>query len=170
VKAEKELENRFLDLVEKHQAIIHKICILYSGQWFSRDDLSQEIILQLWKSYPNFRNESAFSTWMYRVALNTAISLTKRRQSFLFFNEDFESYEFEDDCADRTEDFILLNKSIRQLNKIDRAIILLWLEEKKYEEIADIMGITLKNVSVRIHRIKNKLEKIIRKYHQNGNI
>ncbi|MDX1284297.1 MAG: sigma-70 family RNA polymerase sigma factor, partial [Draconibacterium sp.] len=116
---------------------------------------------QLWKSYPNFREEAQFSTWMYRVALNTAISSVRKEKRMPVFEPLRETDRIQDDGGHEKEKVKLLYRSISKLNRIDKALILLWLEEKNYEEIASIMGISQKNVSVKLVRIKRKLEEIV---------
>ncbi len=140
---------------------MHKISFIYANTSLIREDLYQEITLQLWKSYPSFRNESAFSTWMYKVALNTAISFTKK--TFLPENgpKDEPSYEMEDD-TEYSEKVRTLYKAISRLKKVEKAIILLWLEERSYDEIAATIGISVKNVSVKLVRIKEKLSDMIK--------
>jgi len=151
----------FSELVEKHQAIIHKVTMVYANGRANREDLFQEICLQLWKSYPNFRSEAKFSTWMYRVALNTAISNVRKEIKNPDYEQLRETDKIEDDGSDEMEKVTLLYRAISKLNRIDRAMILLWLEEKNYEEIASIMGTSKKNVSVKLVRIKRKLEELV---------
>jgi RNA polymerase sigma-70 factor (ECF subfamily) len=154
-------QQHFLELIHKHQSIIHKICFVYCKNKSDREDLQQEIILQLWKSFPSFNENAAFSTWMYRVALNTAINQT-RRPGLLFDNSS--SPEIPCDPADSyelSEEIQILYKAISQLRKVEKAIILLWLEDKSYEEIAGAIGITVKNVSVRLVRIRARLAELI---------
>ena len=147
--------------IEKHQAIIHKITMVYTNDSADREDLFQEICLQLWKAFPNFREEAKFSTWMYRVSLNTAISNVRKNRN----KPNFESLKGTEQIADRThtdtEQIKLLYQGISMLNSIDKAVILLWLEEKRYEEIAAIMGTSRTNVSTKLVRIKRKLEELI---------
>jgi len=157
-----QLETEFLNQVKSHQNIIHKICFIYSRNRSDKEDLYQEIVLQLWKSYPSFGKRSAFSTWMYRVALNTAISTTQR----FWFTADTELPElaFEAESQmDLSEDIRILYRAISKLAKIEKAIILLWLENRSYDEIAETTGISVKNVSVKLVRIKARLSEIIRK-------
>jgi RNA polymerase sigma-70 factor (ECF subfamily) len=158
-------KNRFVKLVHDNQAIIHKICHVYCNNEDDKQDLYQEITLQLWKSFPGFLGKSSFSTWMFRIALNTAITMTKKMKFFEDIEanpEVFKTYDFESD-TERNDDIRLFYNAINQLNKIEKAIILLWLEEKSYGEIADITGLTVKNVSVKLVRVKNKLGEIIQK-------
>ncbi len=158
------MEKEFLQIIQKNQGIIHKVCNIYCDTDDDRNDLFQEIVVQLWKSYPSFRNESKISTWMYRVALNTAITTfkkSKRRpdQSSLTY----ENFQIEDEKYDsETEENIkILHKAIQQLTGIEKSIILLFLENKKYEEIAEITGITQNYVRVKMNRIKKKLKKLM---------
>jgi len=158
------LEKEFLHIIQKNQGIIHKVCNIYCDTEDDRSDLFQEIVVQLWKSYPNFRRESKVSTWMYRVALNTAITSfkkSKRRpdQSSLTY----ENFQIEDEKYDtETEENIkVLHKAIQQLTGIEKSIVLLYLENKKYEEIAEITGITQNYVRVKMNRIKKKLKKLM---------
>jgi len=162
MKKEIQIEEKFLEQIKRHQNIIHKICFIYSKNRPDREDLYQEIILQLWKSYPTFGQRSAFSTWMYRVALNTAISATKK---FWFLSEtELPDVGYEDEnMSDMSEDIRILYNGISKLAKVEKAIILLWLESKSYEEIAETTGISVKNVSVKLVRIKSRLSEIIKK-------
>jgi RNA polymerase sigma-70 factor (ECF subfamily) len=154
-------KKEFSELIQKNQRIIHKITMIYANGPADREDLFQEICLQLWKSFPGFREEAQFSTWMYRVALNTAISNFRKRKNFFSFESVREVERIPDETFDETENVKLLYKAISTLNQIDKAIILLWLEEKNYEEIASIMGTSKTNVSVKLVRIKRKLEEMI---------
>jgi len=158
------LEREFLEIIKNNQGIIHKVCNVYCDDQDDRDDLFQEIVAQLWKSFPSFRKESKFSTWMYRVALNTAITSfkkTKRRpdQSRLTYD----NFQIKDVNYDtETEDNIKqLHRAVAQLTGIEKSIILLYLEDKKYEEIAEITGITQNYVRVKMNRIKKKLKKFM---------
>ena len=117
--------------------------------------------MQLWKSYPNFREEAQFSTWMYRVALNTAISNVRKENKAPSFEHLRETDRMAEDKNDEKERVRLLYQAISKLNRIDKAIILLWLEEKNYKEIAAILGTTKTNVSVKLVRIKRKLEELV---------
>jgi RNA polymerase sigma-70 factor (ECF subfamily) len=157
-----EIEKEFVKQIQKHQGILHKICFVYSNNTADKEDLYQEIVLQLWKSYPSFRKEAKFSTWMYRLALNTAITLNKKASKFKNKAQLSDDYTVEQ-VDDYSEDIKILYKAISKLSKIEKAIILLWLEEKTYREIAEIVGITEKNVSVKLVRSKKKLGKLIKK-------
>jgi len=158
---QKSNKKEFSQLIEKHQAIIHKVTMVYSNGSADREDLFQEICLQLWKSYPNFRAEAKFSTWMYRVALNTAISNVRKNRNAPQFEHLPDSDRVADDPSGEMEQVKLLYTAISKLNRIDKAIILLWLDEKSYEEIASIIGTSKTNVSVKLVRIKRKLEELV---------
>ncbi|WP_319499687.1 sigma-70 family RNA polymerase sigma factor [uncultured Draconibacterium sp.] len=154
-------KKEFSELIEKHQAIIHKVTMVYTNGPADREDLFQEICLQLWRSYPNFREEAKFTTWMYRVALNTAISDVRKKNKDLHFEQLRDNDRMETEPSDEKEQMRLLYRAISKLNRIDKALILLWLEEKSYDEIAAIMGTTKGNVSVKLVRIKRKLEELV---------
>lgn len=158
-----ELERDFLKNLNENQHILNKICFIYGSCKEGREDLRQEIVLQLWKSYASFAEKAKFSTWMYRVALNTALTYIKRRPVNILSNSLPDSIEDLESEKDFSEEIRLLYKAISHLNKIDKAIIFLWLEEYSYEEIANIIGTTVKNISVKLVRIKSKLGEIILK-------
>jgi len=155
-------KNKFTGLLEENKGIIHKISMLYTNNPVDKEDLFQDICFQLWKSYSTYRNESRFSTWLYRVALNTAISQVRKKKKTVFVTETFSDQIYDSNSFYQEEQVRQLFKAISQLNKIDRAIIMLWLEEKHYEEISDILGITKSNVSVKLVRIKKKLAEIMK--------
>ncbi len=155
------MKDQFLKLLKEHQGIVHHICALYANNLEDRKDLFQEISFQLWKSFRSFRNESKFSTWLYRVSLNTAITHIRKRRKISFTSLEEMDYVLVDSSNPSDDDIQNLYQSISKLTKVDRAIILLYLEEKSYEEIGDILGITISNVGVRINRIKSKLEKLL---------
>lgn len=158
------MEKEFIQIIQKNQGIIHKVCNIYCDDHEDRNDLFQEIVAQLWKSYPSFQNKSKFSTWMYRVALNTAITSfkkTKRRpdQSKLTY-ENFQ-IESEDYDTEMEENIKHLHRAVAKLTGVEKSIVLLYLENKKYEEIAEITGITQNYVRVKMNRIKKKLKKLM---------
>ena len=157
------LKEEFISQVEKHQGIIYKVSRIYCDKDECRQDLFQDILVQLWQSYPSFNNKSKFSTWLYRVALNTAIAQFRKDKKN---NEDTmpeipvnvveeETYK---EKEDRRE---LVQKAISKLSKAEKAIIILYMDDYSYEEISDIAGITMSNVGVKINRIKTKLQKIL---------
>lgn len=143
--------------------MVHKVCNLYAETADERKDLFQEIVLQLWRSYPTFRGEAKFSTWMYRIALNTAITGWRRSSRRLTF-EEIEDRHFNVSTIaepDKEEQIQNLYKAIRQLPEVDRALIMLALEDVPYEEIAITVGLTQNNVRVRMMRIREKLKKML---------
>jgi len=159
-----ELEQSFVTLLRANQNIIHKICRLYTRDEEAHHDLFQEVTIQLWKAFPGFRGESKFSTWAYRVALNTAITLYRKNsrtptaaslddQRLLLPQEE---YNFEQE-----EHIRLLYEAVQQLNDIEKALVFLYLEDKDYHEIAETLGISEVNARVKMNRIKTKLKKII---------
>ena len=126
-------ENEFVTLVQKHQNLIHKICRLYTNDSDGHNDLFQEITIQLWRAYPKFRGDSKFSTWMYRVALNTAITLYRKSKRQID-TQDFESLSFKiksEEYDDTTEQQLkLMYDAVKKLNDIDKALVFLYLEDK----------------------------------------
>jgi RNA polymerase sigma-70 factor (ECF subfamily) len=157
-------KNRFLELIEQNQDIIHKICSLYAGNTDDRKDLSQEIVCQLWKSFQSFRGDSKFTTWMYRVALNTAL-LTSRRNQGRERTESLKDHHGDIPIGVTAREkhgrISRLYEAINQLRALDRAIILLFLEQFTYREISEFIGISESNVSVRLVRIKKKLKELL---------
>ena len=135
---------------------------MYENDPDVRNDLFQEIVLQLWKSFPSFRGEAKITTWMYRIALNTAISGfrkdTRKVKTEDLNDSHFNISEYHDD---REENFLKLQWAIKQLSEIDRAMIMMALEEVPYEEIAETIGISQNNVRVRMNRIREKLRKLM---------
>lgn len=151
-------QERFLDLVHEHQGIVGRVCSLYARGADDRDDLYQEIVLQLWRAYPSFRGDAKVSTWMYRVALNTAL-LSRRRRSRR--PETTTGIDLAGTVAAAPDhggdDLRALYAAIRTLPTLDRAIVLLYLEQHTHDEIAAVTGLEAKNVGVRIVRIKKRL-------------
>jgi RNA polymerase sigma-70 factor (ECF subfamily) len=157
-------EQQFINLINEHQGLIHKVCIMYESDRDQRNDLFQEIVLQLWRSFPTFRGESKITTWMYRIALNTAIS-RYRKESRMVRTEDLHETHFNisDQLSpnENEENIQRLQHAIRQLSEIERAMVMMALEEIPYEEIAETIGITQNNVRVRMNRIREKLRKLM---------
>lgn len=156
----KELEHSFVTQLEENQNIVHKICRLYTNDSDSHKDLFQEITIQLWRAFPKFRGDSKFSTWMYRVALNTAITLY-RKSKRMVKTQDFEDVSFKISAQDYDEtieeQLKLMYRAVKDLNDIDKALVFLYLEDKSYKEISDLLGITEVNSRVKMNRIKGKL-------------
>jgi len=158
------VSDSFIKQISENKGIIHKICNIYCNNLDEKKDMMQEITLQLWKSFPNFQGSSKFSTWMYRISINTAITNIRKSKRHPLMEALFES-EIElpekEDMAEMDDDVNQLYKAIAKLKEVDRAIILLYLEEKSYNEISEILGLSEKNISVKLVRIKVKLEKIL---------
>jgi len=164
MKLTKDLEHSFVEELEKHQNIVHKVCRLYTNNQDAHNDLFQEITIQLWKAYPKFRGDSKFSTWMYRVGLNTAITLYRKgKRSISTQNMDDVLYKIKSEEYDDTEEqqLKLLYKAVHQLNDIEKALVFLYLEDKNYREISETMGITEVNARVKMNRVKTKLRTIL---------
>jgi len=159
-----ELEHSFIEQLEKHQNIVHKVCRLYTNNQDAHNDLFQEITIQLWKAFPKFRGDAKFSTWMYRVGLNTAITLYRKRKRTID-TQQFDSIEFKikSEEYDDTEEqqLKLLYSAVHQLNDIEKALVFLYLEDKNYREISETMGISEVNARVKMNRVKNKLRTIL---------
>ena len=158
-------ENDFLELLKKHQNIIHKICRIYAYDDASQKDLFQEISIQLWKSYPNFEGKSKFTTWMYRVGLNTAITLYRKNKKTILGEDlimlsELKAYEEYDDAKEIQIQW--LYEKIETFSEIEKALILLYLEDKKYTEIAETLGISEVNARVKISRLKRKLKTMLK--------
>jgi RNA polymerase sigma factor (sigma-70 family) len=161
---QKDLETKFLSDFESNQNIAHKICRIYTTNQDAHNDLFQEITIQLWKNYSKFRGDSKFSTWMYRVALNTAISLYRKSTRTIKTQDisDF-TYKIKATDYDNTEELQLkaLYTAIHKLNDIDKALIFLYLEDKPYREISETLGISSVNARVKMSRAKEKLKNIL---------
>ena len=152
----------FLQLIQDNKGIIFKVCNAYCANVHDREDLAQEIIYNVWKSWSSFDNSYKFSTWMYRIALNVAISFYRKQHT----NTKAVSFDLtETEIADKTEphdataeNSALLQQFINELNMFDRALMLLHIDGKTYAEIALILGITETNTATKINRIKNTLK------------
>jgi len=156
-------EATFLQLVKEHQKMIHKVCNLYCHSPYEREDLFQEIVVQLWKGYPKFRGDEKFSTWLYRVALNTAIAgLRKKEKNIAYVDPSVLPTALQNlnDNNPEQEQLQQLYEAIRKLGEIDRAVVMLYLEDKSYEEMEEVLGISQNNLRVKMNRIKEKLRKL----------
>lgn len=160
----KELEHQFVTALENNQNIVHKVCTLYTNDKDSHKDLFQEITIQLWKAYPKFRGDAKFSTWMYRVAINTAITLYRKSKNGVL-TQDYESviFRIKADEYDETEEqqLKLMYKAVKELGDVDKALVFLYLEGKNYTEIAETLGISEVNARVKMNRIKTRLKNIL---------
>lgn len=153
-------EQDFLLLLQQHQGIIRKVCHLYGHSDVDRDDLYQEIVIQLWKAFGSFRGESKISTWMYRIALNTAISNLRKqtRKVSLSFPEFIPKEEADSEEEKLKEERLNeMYAAISRLTEVEKAIVMLYLEDKSYEEMEEILGISNGTLRVKMNRIKDKL-------------
>jgi len=149
--------------VNASRGILYRICSVYAADREDRDDLYQEMLFQLWRSYASYQGQSSFSTWMYRVTLNTALMhRRKRSRAHRVLDGSGADLEITDPSpAHEDPDVQRLRSCIQQLGGVDRAVILLRLEEKSYQEISDITGLSESNVSVRIVRVKERLRQML---------
>lgn len=161
---DKPSEHNFVELLEKHQNIVHKVCRLYTNNYDAHNDLFQEITIQLWKAFPKFRGDSKFTTWMYRVGLNTAITLYRKSKRRIKTQE-FDAIQFkisaEEYDSTEEEQLKLMYQAVHQLNDIEKALVFLYLEDKDYREISDTLGISEVNARVKMNRVKKKLKTIL---------
>lgn len=154
-----ESEKEFLHQLNEHQKIIHKVCNLYMHFPEDKEDLFQEVTLQAWKAFHKFRGDAKFSTWLYRVALNTAITFFRKekRQSFIDSVSEIPDKQVSSEKDQIEEQTRAMYLAIGELSKIDKAIVMLYLEDYSYAEISDIIGITANNIAVKMNRIKGRL-------------
>ena len=159
------MEKEFVKLINDYRSLIFKVCNLYCSDPESRRDLFQEVVLQLWKSFPGFRRESSNSTWIYRIALNTAIS-NFRKESKKPGKRPLSMLEFDipdmSGISEEIENRSTLKLAIEKLTEIEKAVIMLYMDDKSYDQISEIIGISNSNVGVRLNRIKNKLSNLIK--------
>jgi len=151
-------EKDFIELIQQNQGLIYKVAKVYANSNEDEQDLYQEIVYQLWKSFGSFRNEAKISTWMYRIALNTSIAHLNRekRRTYVTLDETFFNKPEAVDTI-HNEQLEILYAQIKKLNTIEKGIILLYLEGKSYDEIASITGFTVTNIGTRLGRIKQKI-------------
>ena len=152
----------FIRLISQRERLIYKVCSIYLKDAEDRKDLFQEIVLQAWRAYPRFENRADAGTWLYRVALNTAI--THQRKSRKIKLLEIDDYSFEDmghwDNEEDEEKYKILYSLMAELPALEKALLLLYMEDKSYQEIGDIMGISPSNVGTRLNRIREKLRKM----------
>ena len=153
-------EQGFLAMLDEYKSVIAKVCCVYASPTADFGDLYQETVVNLWQGYDKFRGESKLSTWIYRVAFNTCITWVKRnrRHSDMLSIDDVLSVEAEE--STRLDDYRHLQSLIARLEPMEKAVVTLWLDEKSYEEIAAITGLSQSNVGVRLHRVKEKLARL----------
>jgi len=159
------MENDLVEILNNYQGLIYKVCNLYCQDREDRKDLFQEIVFQVWKSLGSFQHKSSISTWMYRIALNTAITHFRKEKRTFHHHFSLNNIEIPElnDSEEKEEQFMSLFAAIHDLDKIDKSIILLYLEEKTYAEISEITGLSKSNVGVKLNRIKAKLSVTLKK-------
>ena len=157
--------------MQEHQALLHKVCNLYCVSLQDKEDLFQEIVIQVWKSYPGFRGEAKFSTWLYRIALNTAISNLRKQKKRVTATQ-FAAFPADLPAANQDtgqeEQLQQLYTAIGQLTEVEKALVMLYLEDKSYDEMEEILGINQNNLRVKMNRIKEKLRKLTKEEDEYG--
>jgi len=159
-----ELQERFQTVVDQHKKILYKVCNSYCRNRDDRDDLAQEIIIQLWRSFGKFDERYRFSTWMYRIALNVAISFYRRENTRTRYVISDEQHLLEavDEAKDQPEEIRFLYEFIDGLDPLNKALVLLYLDGNNYQEIAEVLGISETNVATKISRLKSKMKQEFR--------
>lgn len=152
-------ERLFADIVESNKSAIYSVCYMFAKNADEADDLFQEVLINLWKGMGTFREESKISTWIWRVSFNTCISADRKRKrdKSVRLSMDINLYDTHDEDSRQIK---MLHDRVHRLKPFDRAIVMLWLEGMPYDEIAAVVGITVKNVSVRLVRIKEELKRM----------
>ncbi len=154
-------EKEFLSIIREYERVIYKVCYLYTTKNAPLADLYQEVVLNIWRAYPRFRGDSKVSTWIYRIALNTCISFIRKEKNipeFVTLTQEVEWMGNENDP--QAEMLRQLHHLISRLGQLDKSIVLLYLEDKSYEDISEITGLTVTNVATKLSRIKDKLRKM----------
>ena len=159
----REAEKQFESRINEHKQLLYKVCRIYAYNDADRQDLFQEIVIQLWKAFQNFKGDSKFSTWLYRVAINTAITGLRKQKNFISTYEPATLPEYvSDDTSSQAaeEQLQQLYSAIEKLNEVEKAIVLLYMEDHSYEEMENVLGINQGNLRVKMNRIKEKLRQL----------
>ena len=158
----KETEIEFEKRIREHALLIHKVCRIYADSDADRQDLFQEIVIHLWKAYPKYQGLSQFSTWLYRVGINTAITGLRKQRNFITTYEPaaLPSHHPDETDNEEEEQWQQLATAIKKLNEVEKAIVMLYMEDRSYEEMEDILGISQGNLRVKMSRIKEKLRQL----------
>lgn len=159
-------EKEFAQLIKDNQGLIIKVSRLYTNSLEDEEDLFQEIVLQLWRSYDSFKGNSKISTWMYRVALNTAITLFRKKTKSPQTDElqDFHQKDYIEDDDEKQMQISLLYKVVKMLPKVERAIVMMYLDDLPYRDISENLGITEVNARVKMNRLKKTLKELMEKH------
>lgn len=159
---EQRLNDQFEQIIAQHKGILFKVARIYCSRADDRDDLVQDMMIQVWRALPSYNDRFALTTWLYRIALNVAISDYRKNARRMHFSEPITAQTIDaatDKLSEKEQTLQQLEQFIQELNELDKALILLYLEEKSQAEIADILGLTVSNVSTKVGRIKEKLKK-----------
>ena len=154
------VEQEFLSVIREYERVIYKVCYLYTTPNATLNDLYKEVLLNIWKAFPKFRRECKISTWIYRIALNTCISFIRKEKNIpeiVTLTQEADRSEEDDETQTMLQQ---LYRMINRLGQLEKSIILLYLEEKSYEDISEITGLTVTNVATKLNRIKDKLKKM----------
>ncbi len=154
-----DLKDEFVELVTKYKDVIFKVCYICAEK-DDVEDCYQEVLIQIWRSLPKFRGESSITTWIYRISLNTCISHVRKNTKGNINKVSLLDVNLWENDIEKKQQVDEMYSLINKLNKLEKAVILLWLEDRNYEEIASVIGITKANVAVKINRIKEKLRKL----------
>ena len=160
---QQEAEKQFEKHIVEHELLLYKVCRIYAYTDADRQDLFQEIVLQLWKAFPKFKGDAKISTWMYRVAINTAITALRKKKDFIISYEPaYLPIHHSDDNPGQAkeEQSRQLYNAIEQLSQVEKAIVMLYMEDRPYSEMEDILGINQGNIRVKMNRIKEKLRQL----------
>ena len=164
-----EIEQQFEERIREHEQLLHKVCRMYAYTDADHKDLFQDIVVQLWQAYPKFKGEAKFSTWLYRVSINTAISGRRKKKDFVtsYDPSNLPSHHSHEEAADREDEGRLqtLYKAIEHLNKVEKAIVMLYIDDRSYEEMQDILGISVGTLRVKMNRIREKLRNLTKTIH-----
>jgi RNA polymerase sigma-70 factor (ECF subfamily) len=160
-------QSEAIKLIEEHQPLIRKVCLMYAQDSDEADDMFQEVCIQAWRASSQFKGDSKFSTWLYRISINTAISWIRKEKKhkhgetenerFYGIHDDKPFYEEEH----KKEQIASMYRAINKLNDLDRSLVLLYLEDVAYAEISEILGLTVTNIKVKMNRLKKRLKKLM---------
>jgi RNA polymerase sigma factor (sigma-70 family) len=162
-------EQQFEEHIKEHEALLHTVCRIYAYTAADHQDLFQDIVVHMWQAYPKFKAEAKFSTWLYRVAINTAISGRRKKKNFITsydpVNMSFHVTEDDSRWAEEEVRLQQLYKAIERLNEVEKAIVMLYMEERSYEEMEEVLGISAATLWVKMNRIKEKLRNLTKTIH-----
>ena len=156
------MKDQFLKLISDNQSLIFKVCNMYCSNKEDKEDLFQDIVLQLWRAYPSFKGDSKISTWMYRIAINNAITrlrMETKRKPFIELGDEALQIATSDLVQD--ERMLLMYEAIKKLSEVERAVTMLYMEDCSYKEIAEILGLSESNVGVKLNKIKSRLRTLV---------